>query len=66
VNINECVSNPCQNGATCRDGFNSFSCVCIAGYSGAFCQTQINECLSNPCLNGASCVDALNRYSCTW
>jgi hypothetical protein len=30
TNINECDSNPCQNGATCVDAINSFSCSCAA------------------------------------
>jgi hypothetical protein len=27
TNINECASNPCQNGGSCFDSFNSFSCT---------------------------------------
>ena len=38
-NINECSSNPCQNGGTCTDGINGFTCVCTAQWSGPFCQT---------------------------
>ena len=38
--INECSSNPCQNGGTCTDGFNSFSCACVAGYAGNNCETS--------------------------
>jgi hypothetical protein len=66
TNINECASNPCQNGATCLDAVSSFSCTCFPGFSGTLCQTNINECASNPCQNGGTCVDALNSFSCTW
>lgn len=31
---NECLSAPCQNGATCRDLVNSYECVCLAEYEG--------------------------------
>jgi hypothetical protein len=32
-NINECASAPCQNGATCVDAVNSFSCAWSASLS---------------------------------
>lgn len=31
---NECLSAPCQNGATCRDLVNSYECACLAEYEG--------------------------------
>ena len=34
TNINECASNPCQNGATCEDQVNGYRCACVAGYNG--------------------------------
>lgn len=34
---NECLSAPCQNGATCRDLVNSYECVCLAEYEGKTC-----------------------------
>lgn len=37
--VDECSSNPCQNGGTCEDGINQYSCVCAAGYQGVNCQT---------------------------
>ncbi|XP_015758226.1 PREDICTED: EGF-like repeat and discoidin I-like domain-containing protein 3 [Acropora digitifera] len=62
--INECLSSPCQNGATCSDEVNKYSCTCQVGYIGYNCQTDINECLSSPCQNGATCSDEVNKYSC--
>ena len=38
--INECVSSPCANGASCLDLVNMFSCSCVAGYTGVVCQTS--------------------------
>ena len=34
-NIDECDSDPCQHGATCRDEVNSYICECAPGYTGA-------------------------------
>ena len=41
VDVNECQSNPCANGATCTDGVNKYSCSCAAGYTGSDCKTGI-------------------------
>ena len=58
--IDECASVPCQNGATCVDSTNAFSCTCVAGFSGVLCQTNIDECASAPCANGGTCAEAVN------
>ncbi|GAB1598157.1 protein crumbs-like [Argonauta hians] len=64
ININECVSNPCKNNATCIDGINSYKCQCVNGTKGKNCEIDINECQSNPCNNGGLCEDLLNRFQC--
>lgn len=38
-NIDECISNPCQNGGTCTDGVNGYSCECTSSWTGPQCQT---------------------------
>lgn len=38
IDINECASNPCQNGATCLNEVNQYSCRCAPGYEGNNCQ----------------------------
>ena len=38
VDVNECASNPCQNGGTCHDKFHSFNCTCPSGYFGTLCE----------------------------
>ena len=38
--INECLSNPCKNGARCLDQMNRFTCVCTAGWKGTFCEIE--------------------------
>jgi hypothetical protein len=37
--IDECLSNPCQNGATCTDFVNHYTCTCSDGYTGVHCET---------------------------
>lgn len=36
---NECNSNPCQNGASCIDEVNRYTCSCASGYMGTHCET---------------------------
>lgn len=38
LDIDECQSNPCRNGATCVDGINTFICLCLPSYVGALCE----------------------------
>ena len=35
--IDECASNPCQNGATCADYTDMYTCECAAGWEGTEC-----------------------------
>lgn len=37
--VNECESSPCENGGTCHDWVNAFSCDCPPRYYGIFCET---------------------------
>lgn len=61
--IDECASNPCQNGGTCSDGVNSFSCNCVVGFLGDTC-AYADPCLNNPCKNNGTCyVDVKNNYT---
>ena len=58
------VASFCQNGGTCTDGVDSFTCDCstAAGWEGTLCDQDINECAPNggfgPCTNGAVCTDS--------
>uniref|UniRef100_A0A3Q2DSS2 Neurocan core protein n=1 Tax=Cyprinodon variegatus TaxID=28743 RepID=A0A3Q2DSS2_CYPVA len=38
ADIDDCQSNPCQNGGTCIDEINSFVCLCLPSYGGATCE----------------------------
>ncbi|KAI0226716.1 hypothetical protein LSAT2_022827 [Lamellibrachia satsuma] len=64
TDIDACIIDPCENGATCNDGVNAYTCTCAAGYTGDRCETDIDECVSIPCKNGATCFDDVNGYSC--
>lgn len=50
IDFDECHSNPCRNGATCIDGFNTFRCLCLPSYVGALCEqgkSFHNICMKN-------------------
>ncbi|XP_060723740.1 sushi, nidogen and EGF-like domain-containing protein 1 isoform X1 [Tachysurus vachellii] len=62
--INECLSQPCMNGGTCRDRVASFLCECESGFTGQRCQTEQDGCESNPCQNGGVCRGYRRRHLC--
>ncbi|XP_041478166.1 sushi, von Willebrand factor type A, EGF and pentraxin domain-containing protein 1-like [Lytechinus variegatus] len=65
TDINECVSEPCQNGATCVDLRGNFQCICAPGFTGSNCEIDVDECaLYRPCLHSGTCLDRVNGYSC--
>ncbi|XP_078325464.1 uncharacterized protein LOC111124244 isoform X3 [Crassostrea virginica] len=37
-NIDECLTNICQNNSTCVDGINEYTCLCPPNYKGDFCE----------------------------
>ena len=39
VDIDECESNPCENGGTCTDMEDGYSCACESGFTGPECET---------------------------
>ncbi|KAK1883626.1 Protein crumbs like 1, partial [Dissostichus eleginoides] len=64
VNIDECESEPCQNGGTCEDQINGYTCTCAQGFLGEHCEVDIDECESQPCQNGGWCEDGRASYTC--
>ncbi|XP_053557445.1 versican core protein [Bombina bombina] len=44
MDIDECQSNPCRNGAACVDHENSFTCICLPSYSGSLCEQDTEIC----------------------
>ncbi|KAK7497079.1 hypothetical protein BaRGS_00011609 [Batillaria attramentaria] len=66
VDIDNCVDNLCQNGATCADQVNGYGCICKPGYTSWLCEEDVDECASNPCRNGGNCTQhVINGYNCT-
>uniref|UniRef100_A0A7S4K6W0 EGF-like domain-containing protein n=1 Tax=Odontella aurita TaxID=265563 RepID=A0A7S4K6W0_9STRA len=61
IDIDDCASSPCQNGAICVDKVKGYLCRCAVGFIGYQCSTSIGQCTSNPCKNGAICID-VNDY----
>ena len=39
IDVDECSSSPCQNGGTCDDAVNMYTCSCAAGFNGDNCET---------------------------
>ncbi|KAL3848342.1 hypothetical protein ACJMK2_019210, partial [Sinanodonta woodiana] len=37
LEIRHCLRQPCLNGGTCREQFDSFTCTCITGWTGFDC-----------------------------
>lgn len=45
IDINECRSNPCQNGGTCSEPFpNLYVCQCPPNFEGPQCLQAIDPC----------------------
>ena len=38
LDINECESSPCKNGAECVNQAKGYSCKCKDGYTGEHCE----------------------------
>ncbi|XP_044158357.1 protein crumbs homolog 1 [Bufo gargarizans] len=72
--INECESNPCQNGGTCENLHGSYVCHCpkyiLDGhyYGGPDCMQELTGCDENRCQNGGSCIpyviDSKHSHTC--
>ncbi|BFZ08590.1 hypothetical protein BsWGS_11629 [Bradybaena similaris] len=65
-------------GATCsqhcvpRDDYTGhYTCnqkdgtkICLNGWTGVDCKTDVDDCIGNRCQNGAACKDLLKKYEC--
>ncbi|KNC80159.1 hypothetical protein SARC_07472 [Sphaeroforma arctica JP610] len=47
--INECASEPCKNGAFCRDEVNGYACECSGEWTGTHCDVSTVEVNTDPC-----------------
>uniref|UniRef100_A0A3Q3T0A3 Crumbs cell polarity complex component 2 n=1 Tax=Mastacembelus armatus TaxID=205130 RepID=A0A3Q3T0A3_9TELE len=61
VNIDECASQPCQNGGWCEDARASYTCHCPEAepsqlpWGGDHCEMKLYGCVDHECQNGATC-----------
>ncbi len=62
LEITPCDPSPCENGGTC-DPF-SFVCLCLVGFTGVTCETNIDECQMASCPDNTACQDEVNGYQC--
>ncbi|XP_057612138.1 aggrecan core protein [Chionomys nivalis] len=44
ADIDECLSSPCLNGATCVDAIDNFTCLCLPSYGGDLCEIDQEQC----------------------
>ena len=62
-----CNPNPCQNGGTCNQQGQAYTCSCPSGYTGTNCETDIDECTAGTatCDANAACANTAGSYTCT-
>ena len=47
LDIDDCESGPCQNGATCIDKVADYECICVKGFTGHDCETSMLKYFGN-------------------
>lgn len=69
VDVNECLSleeEPCFNGATCTNTPGSFDCLCLVGFTGSDCGTEIDFCSNNDtCSFRGDCLSLVDGFVCS-
>ena len=70
LNVDECAAGThgCDANAQCTDTDGSYSCACIAGYSGnGFSCVNVDECVAGThgCDPNAQCDDTVGSHTCT-
>ncbi|KAI1884460.1 hypothetical protein AGOR_G00226620 [Albula goreensis] len=66
IDGDQCVGNPCKNGAMCSDSVGSYDCVCKSGFSGVHCETDQTVCILDK-TKGCSqfCKPGYLSYECS-
>ena len=64
IDVDECLSNPCQNGGSCLDGNNSYTCVCNDTiYRGVHCEKGIDSLENFELVSDCSCCFFLHKFT---
>ncbi|KAL7022348.1 hypothetical protein ACKWTF_012208 [Chironomus riparius] len=59
--VNLCYSDPCQNGGTCKQKENGYTCICKNEFTGNNCEKKLKAaptCFNEICESGYSCSNA--------
>ncbi|KAI5932322.1 Neurogenic locus notchprotein 4 [Manis javanica] len=54
MNPEQLCGHQCQNGATCQDELDTYTCLCPEAWTGLLCHME-DMCLSQPCHREAQC-----------
>lgn len=46
TDVDECIENPCQNGALCENTYGAYNCNCSYGFGGKHCIEVLNKYVS--------------------
>ncbi|XP_051892977.1 protein crumbs homolog 1-like [Pristis pectinata] len=68
--VNECLSEPCQNNGICIAGLDNYTCQCPRDpviYFGKNCELLFDACHFQLCMNNGTCHTTLGslQYNCT-
>lgn len=66
IDGDQCVGNPCKNGAMCSDSVGGYDCVCKSGFTGVHCETDQTVCVLDE-TKGCSqfCKPGYVSYECS-
>ncbi|KAL3052736.1 hypothetical protein OYC64_005292 [Pagothenia borchgrevinki] len=66
LEMQECDSNPCRNGAICTNLESGYMCTCPQGFEGSHCEHSLLTCADSPCFHSGFCWETDNgrSYKC--
>jgi len=56
IDVDECSSDPCQNGGVCLDHIGSYQCACSYGFTGTHCEQTVEQCHNSLCNYRGYCL----------